>query len=245
MDKIVQIMDLDINMIDINCFCKKIEQYLETAPLNVILLASSQLFKEVSEKEELRELVTSADMLIPVEKMMLEFHPTELLKKTGIVASYNCFVKVLEYLKKQSYTMYIVSREQEESDSIKRFFEEGKYNISIVGERIEEESEDDAIINEINSLSPDILFVNLDTPLQEQWIIEHSTKVNSRLCIGLGTVISQVMNEYRKPPYFIRALHLTGLYRKICLRERVFRVNQEKLFKRTLKEYKNKKENEG
>lgn len=241
MDKTVQIMDLDVNIIDIDYFCRKIEGYLENDQLNVILLASSQLFKEAAGNEYLRGLIARADALVPGEKTVLSFYHADLLQQGGIIVNYNSLADVLEYLKKKHYTVYIVAREQNESDYIKHFVEEREYNISVIGERMEQEFEDDAIINEINSLSPDILLVDLDTPLQEMWIMEHSTKVNVRLCVGLGGIMRQVMNEYKKPPDLIRMLHLTWLYNKFCFREKLFRVKSEKIFRRAVKEYKNRK----
>ena len=241
MDKTVQIRDLDVNIIDIDCFCQKVEGYLENDQLNVILLASSKLFEEAAENEHLRELVARADALVPGEKTVLSLHHADLLQKGGIIVNYNSLINVLEYLKKTHYTVYIVAREQKESDYIKQFFQARGYNISVVGERMEQEFEDDAIINEINSLSPDILFVDLDTPLQEMWIMEHSTKVSVRLCVGLGGIMKQVMNEYKEPPYLIKALHLAKLYDRFQFREKLIRAKREKIFKRTVREYKNKR----
>ena len=223
MDKTVQIMDLDVNIIDIDCFCQKIEGYLENDQLNVVLLASSQLFREAAENEYLRKLITRADALVPGEKTVLSLHHADLLQKGGIIVNYNSLVNVLEYLKKAHYTAYIVARQQNEIDYIRHFFKEREYNISVVGERMEQEFEDDAIINEINSLSPDILLVDLDTPLQEMWIMEHSTKVNVRLCVGLGGIMRQVMKEYKEPPYLIKFFHLTGIYNRICFHDRILK----------------------
>lgn len=241
MDKTVQIMDLPVNIMDIDCFCQKVEGYLENVQLNVILLASSQLFKEAYYNESLREMISSADTIVPGEKAVLSFHHADLLQKGGIIVNYRCLADVLEYLRKSHYTAYIVARDKQDSDYMENFFREKNYNISVEGVKIQHEFEDDVIINEINSLSPDVLLIDLDTPLQERWIMEHSTKVNVRLCVGLGGIMKQVMDEYKALPKFIEQLHLTKPYKYFRLRERITRMRHEKMFRSIIKEYKREK----
>lgn len=241
MDKTVQIMDLPVCIMDRDCFCEKVEGYLQKPKFNVILLASGQLFKEVFENEYLYGMISKADMIVPGEKAVLSLHHADLLQKGGIIVNYSCLADVLDYLRKTHYTVYIVAREKLEIDYMKKFFWDREYNISVEGVKIVHESEDDAIINEINSLSPDILLIDLDTPLQEKWIMEHSTKVNVRLCVGLGGIMKQVMEEYKEPPRLIEQLHLTKPYKYFRLRERFMRMRREMMFKRVVKEYKKKR----
>ena len=45
--------------------------------------------------------------------------------------------------------------------------------------------EDAAIVNEINSHTPDMILLNLPVGVQESWIMEHSSLLNAKLCIAV------------------------------------------------------------
>ena len=72
-----------------------------------------------------------------------------------------------------------------------------------------EEIEDAAIVNEINSCTPDILLVDLESSIQEKWIIEHVKLLNAKICIAIGGVAGIIMAEEKKVPVWIEKIGLT------------------------------------
>ena len=242
MDTVIKVMDLDVNIMDMETFGKKVEGYLESEQPNMLMLATSQLFIEVAEREELRTMLSTADMIIPGEETFLTMYPIEEVEHSQkVIINYKTLSELLIYLNKSHYTMYVVARNEKELQIIIDFLKYARYNISVVGGRIREEAEDELIINEINGLVPDVLLVDLDTPLQELWMMEHKIKVNTKLCIGLGEILQQMIAGHGKIPSFLYTLHLDGIYKKMVLEHEWVKKRQREKFKRKVMEYKEKK----
>ena len=242
MDTVIKVMDLDVNIIDMDTLGKRVERYLESEQPNMLVLATSQLFIEVAEREDLRTKLFTADMIIPGEETFLTMYPTDELEHTKkVILNYNTLSELLIYLNKSHYTMYVVSRNEKELQIITDFLEYSSYNISVVGGRIRADMEDERIINEINGLAPDVLLVDLDTPLQELWMMEHKTKVNTKLCIGLGGILQQMIIGHGKIPSFLYTLRLDKIYKKLVLENEWVKNRQKQKFKKKVMEYKEKK----
>ena len=71
------------------------------------------------------------------------------------------------------------------------------------------------IIEKINSLSPDVLFVCLGAPAQELWMRENVKKLNIRLALGLGGSLDVFAGTVRRAPEFFVNHGLEWFYRLI------------------------------
>lgn len=74
-------------------------------------------------------------------------------------------------------------------------------------------AEDEAVIEKINSVNPDILWVGLGLLKQEQWITEHLTKIKVPWMIGVGAAFDFHAGMIRRAPLFVRKIGLEWLYR--------------------------------
>lgn len=241
MDIKVKVMDLDVNIMDSNVFNKKVEDYLGSDKANVLLLATSRLFIEAGENEQFREMLKTADAIVPGDETLLGMYPAEALERGGVVINYQCLSELLVCLSKKHYTLYMVARNETELQMVKDFFQYSEYNISVVGGVLEEEFENEQIINEINGLAPDILLVDLDTPRQEIWIMECRTKINTKLCVGLGGIMQHMIVGYGRVPAILYPLHLAGLYKKFILNSKWMKEKEREKFQKKVKDFREKK----
>ena len=84
--------------------------------------------------------------------------------------------------------------------------------------------ETDAIINEINAASPDILFVCLGAPKQEKWIYDNREKLNVSLALGLGGSLDVYAGTVKRAPKFFIKMNLEWFYRLIKQPARIGRM---------------------
>lgn len=75
-----------------------------------------------------------------------------------------------------------------------------------------EDLEKQEIINKINSTSPDLLFVALGCPKQENWIAEHKGKINACM-LGVGQAYNVYAGIEKRLPKWMRDLSLEWAYR--------------------------------
>jgi N-acetylglucosaminyldiphosphoundecaprenol N-acetyl-beta-D-mannosaminyltransferase len=69
------------------------------------------------------------------------------------------------------------------------------------------------LIQEINSLDIDILFVGLGSPMQEKWIHRHKDELQAKICMGVGGSLDVIAGKASWAPRWIQRAGLEWLYR--------------------------------
>lgn len=236
----VKIMDIDVDMLSNDVFIKKMNEYLTDERLEVILFASTELLNRAVEEEEYRELVDMAELFLPGEEALLSAHHADILKAGGMVVSCKSFGLVLENLKKEDRSMYIVSKTEEDLKVLEHYCKRMQPELKIVGSYAYNQGMDDAaVVNEINSHIPDMLLVDLETGVQEKWIMEHVSLLNAKLCIAIGGVAGLITAQEKKIPLWIKKLHLSGLYHKLVREQWVKKDFRARIFRKKVVQYNN------
>jgi N-acetylglucosaminyldiphosphoundecaprenol N-acetyl-beta-D-mannosaminyltransferase len=63
--------------------------------------------------------------------------------------------------------------------------------------------ENEAVVREINALSPDVLLVGMGMPLQERWLMQNHESLNARVFLTGGAVFDYASGELRRGPRFL------------------------------------------
>lgn len=87
-----------------------------------------------------------------------------------------------------------------------------------------------ALIDRINSLDVDLLFVALGSPKQEDWIDQYMPKLQVKVCQGVGGTFDVIAGRVRRAPAAFRAIHLEWLYRLVTNPRRLRRQTALPLF---------------
>ena len=69
------------------------------------------------------------------------------------------------------------------------------------------------VIETVRSAQPDILFVALGSPKQEQWIVNHREACGAKLNIGVGISFSFLCDQVRRAPMWMRRTGLEWAHR--------------------------------
>lgn len=83
--------------------------------------------------------------------------------------------------------------------------------------------EDEEIIREINELSPDIIWVGLSTPKQEQWMSTHVNRLNAKVLIGVGAAFDFLSGTKKQAPKWIQRSGFEWLFRLLLEPKRLWR----------------------
>lgn len=236
----VKIMDIDVDMLSNDIFIKKINEYLTEEKLQVILFASTELLDRAVEEEDYRKLIDMAELFLPGEEALLSAHHVDILEAGDMVVSCKSFGLVLEKLKKEDRSIYIVSKSAEDVEILTGYCKRMQPELRIVGSYIYDEDMDDgAVVNEINSHIPDILLVDLKTGMQERWIMEHVSLLNAKICIAIGGVANLILAQEKKIPVWIQKLHLDGIYHKLVREQTVKKGFRARIFRKKVVQYNN------
>jgi N-acetylglucosaminyldiphosphoundecaprenol N-acetyl-beta-D-mannosaminyltransferase len=69
------------------------------------------------------------------------------------------------------------------------------------------------LVQEMNSLDIDILFVGLGSPKQEKWIQKHKKRLQAKICMGVGGSLDVLAGKASWAPKWIQRAGLEWLYR--------------------------------
>lgn len=80
------------------------------------------------------------------------------------------------------------------------------------------------VLDQINSVKPDLLFVAFGPIKQEKWIAENLQNISASFAIGLGGTFDYIAGTKKAPPKFIRRIGLEWLYRLVTQPSRLARI---------------------
>ena len=116
---------------------------------------------------------------------------------------------------KNKYSIYLYGAKEDSVKKSKDNLEKKYKNINIVGYVNGYRNESD-VIKDINKSKPDILFVALGTPKQEEFIINNKEKLkNIKIIMPVGGSFDVISGNLKRAPLIFRKLKLEWLYRML------------------------------
>lgn len=88
--------------------------------------------------------------------------------------------------------------------------------------RVLSDSEDQEVVDRINSSGARIVFVGLGTPKQDVWMAEHKNRVTA-VMLGVGAAFDFIAGEKKQSPGWLQVLGLEWLFRLACEPRRLWR----------------------
>lgn len=113
------------------------------------------------------------------------------------------------------FTHYFLGGSEECVSRLKSFFLERNPKIQIVGARngYFKPDQEPAIVEEINRLSPDFIWVGLGTPKQQAWIHRNRSQIRRGVLLAVGFAFDVNSGMKRDAPAWMQRLGLTWVFR--------------------------------
>ena len=83
--------------------------------------------------------------------------------------------------------------------------------------------ERDEVLEEINRLKPDILWVGLGSPKQDYWMYHHRGKLEVPVMVGVGAAFDFLSGQKKQAPFWMQRTGLEWLFRFFCEPKRLWR----------------------
>lgn len=83
--------------------------------------------------------------------------------------------------------------------------------------------QNEAVVAEINRLSPDVLLVCFGMPLQEKWVRDNASRLATHILLTGGAALDYAAGVIRTTPGWVKRLQMEWLYRFSCEPVRLFR----------------------
>lgn len=218
--KIFGVKILNTTLEDTTYFLQKI---LNGDKLNTIYTPNTEIVMVAKEDKKLRDLINEGDLVIPDGIGLI--YASRIKKKPlkERVTGFDTSIKLLEIANNNGYSLYLLGGKEGVAKAAAENINKDYPNIKIAGFHhgffkgshlgLENQEEEKKIIDEINSLDPDIIFVGLGFPKQELWIHSNKTKIKTRVIIGNGGVMDILSGNSKRAPEVYQKLGLEWFYR--------------------------------
>lgn len=177
-----------------------------------------------------REIINQKRNVIYVDGMGV-IYAQKLLKlplSKERIATTDLFPALLEVLhsNKSELKIFLLGGEGDTGERVKKFFTEKYPEINIVGTHhgyFDKEQESSSIINLINSLEVDILFVGFGNPVQEKWVNQYYDLIKVNSLITCGGLFDYYSNNVKRAPLFMQKWGMEWLYRLLQEPRRLYK----------------------
>ncbi len=158
------------------------------------------------------------------------------------VAGYDLVQSIFSKMKYSENTVYFLGSDKDTVFKAKDMMEKKYQGLKILGahDGYFDEKNENIIIDEINSLKPDLLLVGLGSPKQEKWIYKNKDKIDAKVFIGVGGSFDVMSGNVKRAPKLFIKLHLEWFYRLITQPTRIKRMLKLPLFLLKVVSYKMK-----
>jgi N-acetylglucosaminyldiphosphoundecaprenol N-acetyl-beta-D-mannosaminyltransferase len=129
------------------------------------------------------------------------------------IAGIDMMTSICNMAKEKKYSVYLLGATE---PVIQKTFAKLRENgLNVVGYRngYFSDSEDSAIIKNINKANVDILFVAMGCPKQEIWVHDHKNELNVKLIMTVGGSFDVISGYIPRAPSFLRKLGLEWIFR--------------------------------
>lgn len=210
-----------------NIFYSILEDLLTTNKKKFIITVNPEIIMKSYKNIEIKEmLLNDNNILVPdgisIIKKAKQYNINIKERITGVDIS----SKTLEICNKNKKSIYLFGSKKEVLDKLIININQKYPNINIVGFSDGYVEDKDKIMQEIISLSPDLILIALGVPNQELLINKYIEKAKKGVFIGVGGTFDVLSGCKKRAPKLFIKLNLEWLYRIICEPTRLKRFIQ-------------------
>jgi len=168
--------------------------------------------------EQLKKIYNAADVVgadgMPFVKWIRKINKLSCDR----IAAPDTILKLAEHAKDKGYTFYLYGGAPDVCAKMNDYLLQRFPHLKILGYysppfRDLSPKEDQAVVDEINRLSPDIICVGLGTPKQDYWIADHLYKIKGSVLIASGATFDFFGGRIKMAPTYIRNSGFEWLFR--------------------------------
>ena len=161
---------------------------------------SKEVLLEAKDSEALQNFINEADVTVLATSDIL--HAAEISSKgREHEIDRNLFLKgILHKLSREQRKIYLVSCGEDRLENLKSTLSKFESDLNFAGgisfdASAENGVNEDDVVNEINSVIPDVIFTDIPTPSQEKFIEAEKMKINAKLLVALNNDMLKVRDD--------------------------------------------------
>jgi N-acetylglucosaminyldiphosphoundecaprenol N-acetyl-beta-D-mannosaminyltransferase len=224
----INVLGVGVSAIDIPLAIKTIDQWIESRTPNYVCVTGVHGVMESQRDPVLRQIHNQAGLVTPdgmplvwLGKMMGQRHMRRVYGPDLMLA-------FCQHSAAKGHRHYLYGSSEAVLTQLEANLRNRFPGIQIVGSysppfRALTEAEDQAIVDQINAAAPDVVWVGLSTPKQEQWMAAHVGRIHSSVLIGVGAAFDFHAGTKPQAPVWMQQSGLEWLFRLMTEPRRLWR----------------------
>lgn len=197
-------------------FVEKLDEHLTHQEKAFVVTANPEIVMKAREDEQYKKVINqatyiTADGIGVVKAAQLLNRPIP-----ERVTGYDTMLELLKLAEEKQYGIYLLGAGQETLEKAIQNIQTTYPKINIVGHHNGFfDWENNSIQQDIIDQKPDLIFVALGVPRQENWIAENLPALEKGVCIGVGGSFDVIAGTVERAPLAWQKANLEWLYRLI------------------------------
>ena len=216
--KEVKIWNIKFNLLTEFEIADIVDQWISEGRKGIHLTGVNADIVGMAQTDELLHRAIIESDIVNIDSML----PAYFLKKRGYKLKGRASTPDVmeEFLKKANANkqkVFFLGAKQETLDKLGEVLMKEYPDMQIVGMQngYYKKEETDVVIQQITSLAPDYLFIALPSPDKELFILNNKHNLNVGVFYGVGGALDAKSGVFKRPPKWLRAYGLEGLFRMI------------------------------
>lgn len=213
--KSIKILGVKIHQVTNETAYNRFLTLMEEPKLSIICTPNTEIVMAAQHDAQLKEVLQDADLVIPDGIGLVYASKIHQLGLTERVTGIDTMERILKYANNNKKSLFLFGGKPGVADEAAKKMKETYPNIVIKGIRdgYFKKEEEDKIIDHINEVKPDLLFVALGAPKQEKWIYANRKILNVKVAMGVGGALDVWAGVSKRAPKIFQQLHLEWFYR--------------------------------
>lgn len=234
----IKILGIPVDMVNMNQAMEIFEKLMESEDCSLIVTPNSEIIVNASRDNELKEIITSADLVIPDGIGLVYASRILGCPLSERVTGIDFLNSVLGWLEQNDKSIYFLGSKPGKdgkpgvAELAAIHIKEAFTGLKVAGTHhgYFSRNEEAELIKEINDSGADFLCVALGAPKQEKFIAKYREILQVKAAIGVGGSLDVWAGTVKRAPEFYRKHGLEWLYRFIQEPSRYKRIAALPLF---------------
>lgn len=193
MYKKINILDICVDNYSVRESLLRLDTYIGSTVLNIIETVTMEKLVSAGEHPKIKECLEQADLCIIGEREILSETGNDTAQRVREVIGQDFLQELLRRMARSKKRVFLLTVTQAEAEEMQAAFRELAPKFTAAGCCAVEACGGDmeAVVNEINGGTPDVVISGLPTPMEEEFVQQHKDKIGARIWYGVGAFCYQ------------------------------------------------------
>ena len=214
----VNILGVGISAIQMDNAIFKMEEWIEKNEPHYVCVCPVSTIMECQRDERLRDIVNSAGLATPDGMPLVWLSKLNGYPHTERVYGPDLMLAFCRVAQEKGYSNFFYGGANGVAEKLVQNLRKKFPRLKVVGTylppfRSLTQEEDQAVIEMINKVSPDVIWVGISTPKQDKWMADHLGSVAAPVMVGVGAAFNFFSGEVKQAPKWMQKSGLEWLFR--------------------------------